>query len=157
MTHTRPIYEKAIDVMPEKKAREMCIRYAELEQKLGEIDRARAIYAHCSQMCDPRVHGEFWTAWKEFEIRHGNEDTVREMLRIKRSVQAIFNTQVNVMSAQMLAATGAGASAGGGGGATGTGQSAAADSMAMLEAQAQELVQSAKSKAAPGGNISFVR
>lgn len=26
-----------------------------METKLGEIDRARAIYAHCSQICDPRV------------------------------------------------------------------------------------------------------
>ena len=42
-------------------------------------------------------------AWKEFEIRHGNEDTMREMLRIKRSVQATYNTQINMMSAQMLA------------------------------------------------------
>jgi pre-mRNA-splicing factor SYF1 len=33
----------------------MCIRFAELERKLGEIDRARAVYAHASQMCDPRV------------------------------------------------------------------------------------------------------
>lgn len=47
----------------------------------------------------------FWQVWKEFEIKHGNEDTVREMLRIKRSVQAIYNTQVNFMSAQMLAAS----------------------------------------------------
>lgn len=39
-----------------------------------------------------------------FEVKHGNEDTVREMLRIKRSVQATYNTQVNFMSAQMLAA-----------------------------------------------------
>jgi hypothetical protein len=30
----------------------------------------------------------------EFEVRHGNEDTMREMLRIKRSVQATYNTQV---------------------------------------------------------------
>lgn len=29
---------------------------------------------------------------------------MREMLRIKRSVQATFNTQVNFMSAQMLSA-----------------------------------------------------
>lgn len=35
-------------------------------------------------------------------MRHGNEDTMREMLRIKRSVQAMYNTQVNMMSAQML-------------------------------------------------------
>ena len=32
--------------------------------------------------------------WKDFEVKHGNEDTLREMLRIKRSVQAVYNTQV---------------------------------------------------------------
>jgi hypothetical protein len=37
--------------------REMCLRFAELETKLGEIDRARAVYAHCSEVCDPRVSG----------------------------------------------------------------------------------------------------
>ena len=35
--------------------REIGMRFAELERKLGEIDRARAIYAHLSQICDPRV------------------------------------------------------------------------------------------------------
>ena len=84
----------------------MSMRFAELETKLGEIDRARAIYSHCSQMCDPRVAGDYWQAWKDFEVKHGNEDTMREMLRIKRSIQAKFNTQVNFMSAQMLAAEG---------------------------------------------------
>lgn len=53
-----------------------------------------------------QVAPNFWQVWKEFEIKHGNEDTVREMLRIKRSVQAIYNTQVNFMSAQMLAVSG---------------------------------------------------
>lgn len=105
VTHTRSIYEKAIDVLPDEQAREMCLRFSDLERKLGEIDRARAIYGHCSQMCDPRMTPDFWQTWKEFEIKHGNEDTVREMLRIKRSVQATYNTQVNFMSAQMLAAT----------------------------------------------------
>lgn len=41
-----------------------------------------------------QVAPKFWQTWKEFEIKHGNEDTVREMLRIKRSVQATYNTQV---------------------------------------------------------------
>jgi pre-mRNA-splicing factor SYF1 len=71
------------------------MRFAELESKLGEIDRARAIYGHCSQMCDPRVAPDFWQQWKDFEVKHGNEDTVREMLRIKRSVQHTYNTQVS--------------------------------------------------------------
>lgn len=39
----------------------------------------------------------FWKEWHDFEVRHGNEDTFREMLRIKRSVQAQFNTQVSKM------------------------------------------------------------
>ncbi|XP_027201057.2 pre-mRNA-splicing factor SYF1 fand [Dermatophagoides pteronyssinus] len=103
VTHTRSIYEKAIDMLPDSEAREMCLKFADLERKLGEIDRARAIYAHCSQICDPRTATRFWNAWKDFEIKHGNEDTVREMLRIKRSVMATFNTQVNFMSAQMMA------------------------------------------------------
>lgn len=109
----------------------MCLRFSDMESKLGEIDRARAIYSYCSQICDPRVSSSlnpvvslkikmhlgyshtlnfqltatFWQTWKEFEIRHGNEDTIREMLRIKRSVQATYNTQVNFMSSQMMKAT----------------------------------------------------
>lgn len=102
LPRTRQIFEKAIEVLPEESARDMGIRFAEMEMKLGEIDRARAIYAHCSQMCDPRLTATFWQTWKEFEVRHGNEDTMREMLRIKRSIQATYNTQVNMMAAQMV-------------------------------------------------------
>ena len=29
--------------------------------------------------------------WNEFEVKHGNEDTFREMLRIKRSVSASYS------------------------------------------------------------------
>lgn len=40
----------------------MCLRFADMESKLGEIDRARAIYSFCSQMCDPRVsHQSFYS------------------------------------------------------------------------------------------------
>ncbi|XP_061389841.1 pre-mRNA-splicing factor syf1 homolog [Musca vetustissima] len=102
LPRTREIYEKAIETLPEENMRQMCVRFAEMETKLGEIDRARAIYAHCSQVCDPRITAEFWQTWKEFEVRHGNEDTMREMLRIKRSVQATYNTQVNMMAAQFM-------------------------------------------------------
>lgn len=52
---TRAVYERAIEVLPNGPTAEMCLRFAALERKLGEIDRARAIYAHASQFCDPRV------------------------------------------------------------------------------------------------------
>jgi len=100
----RPIYERAIEVLPDRQTAEMCLRFAALERKLGEIDRARAIYAHASQFCDPRVNPRFWAEWNSFEIETGSEDTFREMLRIKRSVQAQFNTEASYLAAQTVAA-----------------------------------------------------
>lgn len=145
---TRQIYEKAIDVLAETPTREMCLRFAEMETKLGEIDRARGIYAHCAQICDPRVCREFWSAWKSFEIKHGNEDTMREMLRIQRSVQAQYNTQVNMMSVQMLPGSSAGS------GDTVTYTEAAKDNMQLLEEKAAEMSFASQSK---GGAILFVK
>ncbi|KXN90512.1 Pre-mRNA-splicing factor SYF1 [Leucoagaricus sp. SymC.cos] len=101
---TRPIYERAIEVLPDRQTAEMCLRFAALERKLGEIDRARAIYAHASQFCDPRTNPRFWNEWNSFEIETGSEDTFREMLRIKRSVQAQFNTEASYLAAQTVAA-----------------------------------------------------
>ena len=43
------------DIVFRPNDREMCTRFAELERKLGEIDRARVLYMHASQMADPRV------------------------------------------------------------------------------------------------------
>ncbi|SMY27784.1 unnamed protein product [Zymoseptoria tritici ST99CH_1A5] len=103
LTSTRSIYERAIAALPDKEAGIMCVKFAEMERRLGEIDRARAIYGHASQFCDPRVNAEFWRKWEGFEVQHGNEDTFKEMLRIKRSVQAQFNTDVNFIASQAVA------------------------------------------------------
>ena len=103
LTSTRPIYERAIAALPDKEARDMCLKFAEMEKRLGEIDRARTIYGHASQFCDPRTTPIFWHKWEEFEVQHGNEDTFKEMLRIKRSVQAQYNTDVNFIASQALA------------------------------------------------------
>ncbi|KAI0736927.1 protein prenylyltransferase [Fomitopsis betulina] len=105
---TRPIYERALEVLPDKQTAEMCLRFASMERKLGEIDRARTIYAHASQFCDPRVNPKFWAEWNSFEIETGSEDTFREMLRIKRSVQAQFNTEASYLAAQMATKEGKG-------------------------------------------------
>eukprot|EP00249_Psilotum_nudum_P021080 c27963_g1_i1 orf=1135-4002(-) len=89
---TRGIYEQAIESgLPDKDVKTMCMRYAELERNLGDIYRARAIYVYASQMADPRSDPDFWEKWNEFEVQYGNEDTFREMLRIKRSVSASYS------------------------------------------------------------------
>ncbi|XP_022142130.1 pre-mRNA-splicing factor SYF1 [Momordica charantia] len=89
---TREIYEQAIESgLPDQDVKTMCLKYAELEKSLGEIDRARGIYVFASQFADPRSDVNFWNKWHEFEVQHGNEDTFREMLRIKRSVSASYS------------------------------------------------------------------
>ena len=103
LTSTRPIYERAVAALPDHEAKEMCLKFAEMERRLGEIDRARAIYGHASQFCDPRTTPSFWSRWERFEVQHGNEDTYKEMLRIKRSVQAQYNTDVSFIASQAIA------------------------------------------------------
>lgn len=159
VTRTREIYQEAIDDLPDEGSREMCLRFAEMERKLGEIDRAREIYAYCSQICDPRVTAEFWAKWTDFEVAHGNEDTMKELLRIKRSMQAKYNTQVNMMSAQMLASAGTVA------GTVSDLAPGAKDGMRMLEARAfamnkldeQNPPTSTAPSTAGGSKIMFVR
>jgi pre-mRNA-splicing factor SYF1 len=92
----REIYETAIEAegpygLPDQDCKKLCLRYAKLERSIGEVDRARAIYVHASSMADPRRDPGFWEEWKSFEVAHGNEDTFREMLRLKRSVTASYS------------------------------------------------------------------
>eukprot|EP01006_Ploeotia_vitrea_P050012 TRINITY_DN67400_c3_g1_i1.p1 TRINITY_DN67400_c3_g1~~TRINITY_DN67400_c3_g1_i1.p1 ORF type:complete len:893 (+),score=143.01 TRINITY_DN67400_c3_g1_i1:111-2789(+) len=95
ITSTREIYEKAIESLPNKFVPEMTEKWAEMELKLGEVDRARALYLYTAQLVNPDkpgFHTNFWANWKKFEVEHGNEETFKEMLRTKRSVQATYNT-----------------------------------------------------------------
>merc|ERR1711998_277686 len=91
---------------------------------LGEVDRAREILTHGSQFSDPRSTDNYWTKWHEFELNHGNEDTFREMLRVKRSVQLQF-TEVSFQATDVAAAAAAA-------------DQAAASNMEKLEQDAME-------------------
>lgn len=99
---TRPIFERAVNALPEREAMEMCLEFINVEEKLGEIDRARTLFAYGSQFADPRVSPEYWQKWDDFEIKYGNEDTYKEKLRIKRSVTAQFNTDIGYIAAQAV-------------------------------------------------------
>lgn len=76
------MYEGAIEAQPphaltDADTRTLCTRYAALERRLGEIDRARAILIHAASLADPRADKDFWAEWNAFEVKHGNEDTFR--------------------------------------------------------------------------------
>ncbi|KAJ5456670.1 hypothetical protein N7530_011944 [Penicillium desertorum] len=151
LTSTRPIYERAIAALPDQEAKEMCLKFAEMERRLGEIDRARAIYGHGSQFCDPRTNAPFWQKWEVFEVNHGNDDTFAEMLRIKRSVQAQYNTDVNFIASQAIARSQQQLQTGEEG--EGDEDQRRADAMAELERQARAPVGFVAASSGPeGGN-----
>jgi pre-mRNA-splicing factor SYF1 len=96
----RPIYEAAISALDDGPASRICLEYAKMETGLREVDRARTVLVYGAQLADPRRDPDYWKAWHEFEVSYGNEETFREMLRVKRSVQAAFST-VNYNAAEM--------------------------------------------------------
>jgi pre-mRNA-splicing factor SYF1 len=152
LTSTRPIYERAIAALPDKEAKVMCLKFAEMERRLGEVDRARAIYGHASQFADPRVEKEFWDTWEKFEVAHGNEDTFKEMLRIRRSVAAQFNTDVQFIASQAVKRA-AGTTETNGDVDGEDGGSGGGDAMAALERQARAPVGFVAASSGPeGGN-----
>jgi len=50
---------------PDQLLVQLGIRFAKLERKLNEIERARAVYTHLSQYCNPNFYeGSFWRVWE---------------------------------------------------------------------------------------------
>lgn len=93
ISKVRQVYEEFIQSqrVSNEQSKQLCNDYAELERQLGEIDRARALLSYASQFANPADDPEFWETWRSFEVKHGNEATFREMLRIKRSVAALYS------------------------------------------------------------------
>ncbi|KAI3980049.1 hypothetical protein MKX01_042703, partial [Papaver californicum] len=63
--------------LPSEDVKTMCMKYANLEKSLGEIDRALDIYIFSSQFVVPQSDNDFWSRWHDFEVQHGNNDTSR--------------------------------------------------------------------------------
>jgi len=79
----------------------MGLRFAKMERKLNEIERARAIYVHLSQFCKPSLFEDsFWRIWEQYEVYFGNEDTYDDFLRIKRTVQLRYAVVDPVLTAK---------------------------------------------------------
>jgi pre-mRNA-splicing factor SYF1 len=66
IARTRQVFERALEILePNQTLVQFGLRFAKLERKLNEIDRARAIYLHLSQFCNPaQYEGSFWRIWE---------------------------------------------------------------------------------------------
>lgn len=88
-TRTRRIYEQALTNLGGREGLEIAARFAKTEEALGEIVRARNIYSYGTQcLLEGHVEADwYWHAWRSFELERGDEDTFRDMLRVKRSIE----------------------------------------------------------------------
>lgn len=99
ISKTREIYTKAVESMKDSQLlKQLCLEFADLEEKLGEIDRSRSIFVHCSKFCNPddTKQSDFWTVWENFEKKNGNKESLLDLFKIKRSVKQIYLNFSNV-------------------------------------------------------------
>jgi hypothetical protein len=70
----------------------MSLRYADLERKLGEIDRARAILSHGSQLCDPRVRAHRHTRTHRHRGRYTHTQVDTDNTRLQADIPSDVDT-----------------------------------------------------------------
>lgn len=87
----REAFEEAIQTLEDDDARQMCLLFIEMETNLNEYERVRSLYTYTAQFTNPMDYKDFYNAWRDFEALYGNENTFREMIRIKRSVLSVFS------------------------------------------------------------------
>ncbi|ODV92359.1 hypothetical protein CANCADRAFT_30533 [Tortispora caseinolytica NRRL Y-17796] len=96
----RKAFEFAIQQCADKDASMFCLRYAEAEIAVNEIARAREIFKYGTQLADPRIDSRFWETFKEFEETNGDEESIKEMIRLKESVEHERNTSKDYVFVQ---------------------------------------------------------
>ncbi|CAN6603114.1 pre-mRNA-splicing factor Syf1p [Trichomonascus vanleenenianus] len=98
---TRELFQKALDQLADQDANTIAIDFINMEEKLGEIDRARALFKFASQFNDPSNSNDFWDKWEQFEVKYGSEATYKEMLRLKREVRERYGIDVLSQAAKL--------------------------------------------------------
>ena len=90
----RRLLTRAIDELPLKYAIAFVRRFADIEIKLNEFERARELLKYGALQQSPIKNTELWEFWSDFEVAHGNKETYKAMLRIKRQATEEFNTDI---------------------------------------------------------------
>ncbi|MEE4247758.1 MAG: hypothetical protein V2I33_20335, partial [Kangiellaceae bacterium] len=73
--------------------------FINLERKLGETERARALYRYVANYTDPGTPGvqTFWESWSEFELVYGTEGTYIEMKKVARLMESKFSVIPSIL------------------------------------------------------------
>ncbi|KAH8738692.1 hypothetical protein FG386_000483 [Cryptosporidium ryanae] len=103
VAYTRSIFDSAIENLKTADIIiKVCLKYANFELNMGEINRVRSVFVYASEFV-PKIYlqekyftlyKKFWTSWNYFEGEYGNEDTLRDLLRVQKNVPLVSGHSV---------------------------------------------------------------
>lgn len=92
VARAREVYRNALESLSGEALVPIGIEFAGVERRLGEIDRARSVFKYLTQFVEPAFDdGRLWASWERFEVEYGNEDTYKELVRMKKTTQQRFD------------------------------------------------------------------
>lgn len=75
---------------------EITLKFIAFETAQNQFTRVRALFQFVTKLGNPEADKfkKIWSDWEEFEVKHGNESTFKEMLRFKRQVKVEFENDI---------------------------------------------------------------
>ncbi|SCU88894.1 LANO_0D03378g1_1 [Lachancea nothofagi CBS 11611] len=96
----RSLYEKCIQTLPNSKVIAFVLGFAQIEESLSNIERARAVMNYGAHLLHPAANVSLWDFWSDFELRHGDKTSYKEMLRMKRELNDTMKISTEEVSKQ---------------------------------------------------------
>lgn len=86
----KELYEECIQLLPNSKAIHFVLDFAKLEEQLKEFEKCKTILRFGARLIHPSKNLLLWDYWSEFELRHGDKETYKDMLKMRREMEETF-------------------------------------------------------------------
>ncbi|CCK69543.1 mRNA splicing protein SYF1 KNAG_0C04410 [Huiozyma naganishii CBS 8797] len=94
----RPIYEECIPQIPIPRNIKHILQFVQLETEQKEYKRVRELFSYGAQLVPPSKNEDLWKVWDQFEIEHGDRESYRDMLKLKKKLESELKVDTETVS-----------------------------------------------------------